>query len=342
MTVDGRFPLPLLFRGKVRDIYAVPGAERLLLVASDRVSAFDVVLKERVPDKGRILTHVTAWWLGAHLRDIPHHLVSVRDDEIRRAIPALSGHEDAWSGRSTLVRRTRPLPVECVVRGYISGSAWKEYREAGTLAGEAMPAGLAESDALPSPLFSPATKAHQGHDENIPFAGVVERLGEDLATRLRDCSLTIYERARAVAAAREIILADTKFEFGIAPNGELLLIDEVLTPDSSRFWPRDRYQPGHGQPSLDKQPIRDFLDGLSGWNKQVPPPPLPRAVVRAASGRYREIFRRLTGSPLDAWDPPRFANNPQPMGDIQALESSVAREPASGRTGAAAGKETDS
>ncbi len=335
MTVDGRLPLPLLFRGKVRDIYKAPG-DNLLLVASDRVSAFDVVMKERVPDKGRILTHITAWWLDAHLHDIPHHLVSVRDDEIRRAIPALSGHERGWSGRSTLVRRTRPLPVECVVRGYLSGSAWKEYREAGTLAGEPMPTGLAESEALNGPLFSPATKAREGHDENIPFAGVVERLGEDLAARLRDRSLAIYERARAVAAARGIILADTKFEFGIAPDGELLLIDEVLTPDSSRFWPRDRYRPGRGQPSLDKQPIRDYLDGLAGWNKRYPPPPLPRHVVEAASGRYRGLFRRLTGSPLDAWDPPRFGAIPEMAGDL------AAREPAFDRRAGAHDKETES
>lgn len=295
---DGTLPLPLLFRGKVRDVYAVP-EEYLLLVASDRVSAFDVVMNEPVPDKGRVLTQITAWWLRTHLGDIPNHLVSVCSDEIRTAVPALAGCEAEWAGRATLARRTRPLPVECVVRGYLSGSAWKEYRQSGTLAGEPLAPGLVESDALVPAIFSPATKAREGHDENITFRQVTDLLGTELAGRLRERSLDIYERGRAAAAEAGIILADTKFEFGVSPDGELLLIDEVLTPDSSRFWPREHYATGRGQPSLDKQPVRDYLETLSGWNKQYPPPPLPPEVVAATSERYRDVFRRLTGAGLD-------------------------------------------
>ncbi len=263
-------------------------------------------MREPVPDKGRVLTQITAWWLSTHLADIPNHLVSVRPDEIRRAIPALAACPEAWEHRTTLVRRTRPLPTECVVRGYLSGSAWKEYRESGTLAGEPLPPGLAESDPLVPAIFSPATKAQEGHDENITFEQVADLLGGDLASRLRARSLDIYERGRAAAAEAGIILADTKFEFGTSPDGDLLLIDEVLTPDSSRFWPREHYAPGRGQPSLDKQPVRDYLETLPDWDKQYPPPPLPSDVVAATSERYRNVFQRLTGTDLDAYEPPRF------------------------------------
>ena len=338
---DGALPLPLLFRGKVRDVYAVsdggtgdpgngtiasphghpPGAY-LLLVASDRVSAFDVVMKEPVPDKGRVLTQITAWWLSTHLRDIPHHLVSVRSDEIRRAVPALAECPEAWEGRATLVRRTRPLPVECVVRGYLSGSAWKEYCESGTLAGEPLAAGLAESDALVPAVFSPSTKADEGHDENITFQQVGGLLGSEVASRVRERSLDIYRRGRAAATDAGIILADTKFEFGTSLEGDLLLIDEVLTPDSSRFWPREHYAPGRGQPSLDKQPVRDYLGNLPDWNKQYPPPPLPAHVVEAASERYREVFRRLTGTALDDFEPPRFA-----AGRVTSAETAAVAPP---------------
>ncbi len=319
-------PLPLLFRGKVRDVYAVPGEDRgaagrdagdpwpgaaggdfLLLVASDRVSAFDVVMDEPVPGKGAVLTQVTAWWLSTVGRDIPHHLIAVRTDEIRAAVPALAGCEAEWAGRASLVRRTRPIPVECVVRGYLSGSAWKEYRESGTLAGEPLKEGLVESDALVPAIFSPATKAREGHDENITFGAVIDLLGAELAHRLRDRSIDIYERGRAAAAERGIILADTKFEFGISPEGgELLLIDEVLTPDSSRFWPREHYRTGRGQPSLDKQPLRDYLNGLVDWPKRYPPPPVPRSVIAATEERYHAVFERLVGVGLDAYEAPRF------------------------------------
>jgi phosphoribosylaminoimidazole-succinocarboxamide synthase len=299
-------PLPLLSRGKVRDVYEA-GPGMLLMVASDRVSAFDVVLPQPVPGKGEVLTQITAWWLshlqGAH----DHHLISVRPGEILDRVPELAGTRDQWERRSMLVKRTQPVLVECVVRGYISGSAWKEYRTQGTLAGERLPQGLVESGRLEPAIFSPATKAEQGdHDENIPFDAVVEILGPELAHELRRRSMEIYSAGAAMAAERGIILADTKFEFGIDTAGNLLLIDEVMTPDSSRFWPREHYEPGRGQPSLDKQPIRDYLDGLSGWNKKPPPPDLPENVVNASRDRYLEIFRRLTGTELGAYDPPRF------------------------------------
>lgn len=345
---DDALPLPLLFRGKVRDVYAVPDGpnsgdasgpaedgggqisrfptEHLLLVASDRVSAFDVVMNEPVPDKGRVLTQITAWWLGTHLQGIPHHLVSVRPDEIRRAVPKLAEYRGTWEGRATLVRRTSPFPVECVVRGYLSGSAWKEYRESGTLAGEPLPPGLVESGALAPAIYSPSTKAREGHDENITFAQVRRLLGAELAGRLRERSLDIYERGRAAAADADIILADTKFEFGNAPDGELLLIDEVLTPDSSRFWPRENYATGRGQLSLDKQPVRDYLENLTDWPKRYPPPPLPREIVAAASERYRDVFRRLTGTALDDFVAPRFraggAPDPSPPGTEQPCPTS--------------------
>lgn len=297
-------PLPLLHRGKVREVYEA-GPDTLLMVASDRVSAFDVILPDPIPGKGEVLTLLTAWWL-AQLEDLtPHHLLSVDPEAIAAAVPALGDlPRERWARRSMLVRRTEPVLVECVVRGYLSGSAWKEYGEHGTLAGEPLPPGLLESAPLDPPLFSPATKAQEGHDENIPFASVVETVGGDRADELRRRSLAIYRRGVEVAAGRGIILADTKFEFGIEPGtGRLLLIDEVLTPDSSRFWPAESYAVGRGQPSLDKQPVRDWLASLPDWDGHPPGPPLPPEVVRATSERYREIFRRLTGTEVDRWSP---------------------------------------
>ncbi len=299
-------PLPLLHRGKVRDVYRASG-DRLLLVATDRVSAFDVVMAEGVPDKGRVLTQITAWWLATHLSGTPHHLLSTRTEDICRAVPALARCTDQWEGRTSLVRRTRPAPVECVVRGHLAGSAWQEYRESGTLAGEPLPAGLVESAALDPPVFSPATKAQEGHDENITFGRAAALLGADLAAEVRRRSLALFARAHAAADERGILLADTKFEFGSASGGAVLLIDEALTPDSSRFWPARSYAPGRGQSSLDKQPIRDYLDAVPGWNRRAPPPPLPPAVTEAASARYRELFRQLTGSHLRDFEPPELA-----------------------------------
>jgi phosphoribosylaminoimidazole-succinocarboxamide synthase len=302
MTVvtESRLPLPLLRRGKVREVYEVD-AGHLLLVASDRVSAFDVVMREPIPRKGTVLTQVSAFWFERLAGVFPSHFVTARAAEILERIPALAGREREIAGRAMLVRRTTPVPFECVVRGYLSGSAWAEYRARGTLAGEPLAGGLIESARLESPLFSPATKAESGHDENVSFARMAEVLGRELATRLRDASLAVYRAGRDHAATRGIIIADTKFEFGTAPDGTLLLIDEVLTPDSSRFWPADRYVPGRGQPSFDKQPLRDYLAGVKaagGWNGEAPPPPLPTAVVEATSRRYLEAFRLLTGGEL--------------------------------------------
>ncbi len=299
-------PLPLLSKGKVRDVYEA-GADKLFMVASDRVSAFDVVLPQPVPGKGEVLTQVTAWWLSLLEGTVDHHLISVIPEEIEEHLPELKGTREQWARRAMLVRRTDPVLVECVVRGYITGSAWKEYKKEGTLAGEPLPEGLLESGRLEPAIFSPATKAQEGdHDENITFGVVEDLLGSDLAHTLRHLALEIYGFGSRTAEERGIILADTKFEFGKDAEGRIILIDEVLTPDSSRFWPREHYQVGRGQPSLDKQPIRDYLDTLSDWDKKPPPPDLPDEVVGATTERYLEIFRRLTGIELSAYDPPRF------------------------------------
>lgn len=297
-TID--LPLPLLRRGKVREVFEVD-AGRLLLVASDRVSAFDVVMDQPIPRKGAVLTQLSAWWFRKLASQQPSHFLTSDTAEIVREIPALAGNEEALAGRSMLVRRTRPVPFECVVRGYLAGSAWKEYAESGTLAGEPLPEGLRESDRLEPPLFSPATKAESGHDENVRFAQLEHVLGADAAAELRNASLAIYASGRDAAAARGIIVADTKFEFGHDSAGNLLLIDEVLTPDSSRFWPADRYQPGRSQPSFDKQPLRDWLAAersAGRWCGDAPGPTLPPEVVRATSERYLDAYRRLTGHDL--------------------------------------------
>jgi phosphoribosylaminoimidazole-succinocarboxamide synthase len=299
-------PLPLLRRGKVREVYVVDD-ERLLLVASDRVSAFDVVMDERVPHKGAVLTQLTAWWLRELGDLVPHHMLSADVDEIVAAVPALAGCRGALAGRAMLCIRTDVFPIECVVRGYLSGSAWKEYGTRGTLAGEPLPPGLVESDRFDPPRFSPATKAESGHDENIPVAEVRRRLGDDAAAALETLSRLVYARGRDLAAARGIIIADTKFEFGRDRAGTIRLIDEVLTPDSSRFWPAESYTPGRSQPSFDKQPLRDYLDGerrAGRWNGEAPPPPLPAEVVEATSLRYRDAFQRITGTPLPVPDAP--------------------------------------
>lgn len=303
--VRSDLPLPLLHQGKVRDLYDA-GDDMLLIVASDRVSAFDVVLPQPIPSKGEVLTQITAWWLAGLHGSIDHHLLSVDPDTIIRRIPLLEDTRDTWARRSMLVRRTEPLMVECVVRGYITGSAWREYRDHGTLAGQPLAEGLVESQRLEPPIFSPATKAVEGHDENITFEDAGRILGSETAERTRDLSLRIYEHGSRVAEEHGIILADTKFEFGFDAEGRLLLIDEVLTPDSSRFWPGESYEMGRGQPSLDKQPVRDYLDGLEDWDKAPPPPDLPAHVVEATTNRYKEIFRRLTGIELDDYQPPVF------------------------------------
>ncbi len=302
MTVAELSGIPLrhLRRGKVREVYVVD-ADRLLLVATDRVSAFDVVMSEAIPHKGAVLTQITAWWLRQFESLVHHHMLSADVDEIIAQVPSLSDHRTALAGRAMLCRRTDVFPVECVVRGYISGSAWKEYRATGTLAGEPLATGLRESDRLEPAIFSPATKAETGHDENITIARMASTIGAPMAEELERLSRLVYESGRDIAAKRGIIIADTKFEFGRDRDGAITLIDEVLTPDSSRFWPADRYTPGTSQPSFDKQPLRDYLDGerrAGHWNGDAPPPPLPQAVVDATSARYLDAFRRITGTTL--------------------------------------------
>jgi phosphoribosylaminoimidazole-succinocarboxamide synthase len=292
-------PLDLARRGKVRDVYHVD-EERLLIVATDRVSAFDVVMRETVSLKGAVLTQLTAWWLRQLEGIVEHHMLSVDAEEIAREVPVLDRYRDGLRGRAMLTLRAEVFPVECVMRGYLAGSAWKEYRASGTLAGEPMPPGLRESDRLERPLFSPATKAATGHDENITVERVAEIVGREHGRRLEALSRDVYGFGCRTAEARGIIIADTKFEFG-ALGGRIILVDEVLTPDSSRFWPADRYEPGRTQPSFDKQPLRDYLDAerrAGRWNGDAPPPPLPEEVLAATSARYLEAYRRITGSAL--------------------------------------------
>src|SRR5215469_928570 len=278
-----------LNRGKVRDLYEIDG--QLLLVASDRLSAFDVVLPTPIPNKGRMLTQLSLFWFNL-LRDvIPNHIVTATDFPA-----ALAPYRAQLEGRSMLCKKAQPLPIECVVRGYLVGSGWKDYRATGKVCGIALPAGLRESERLPAAIFTPSTKATKGHDENISFDGAVSLVGAELAEKARSVSLEIYRRAVAYAEPRGIILADTKFEFGILGD-ELIWIDEALTPDSSRFWPADGYQPGRAQPSYDKQFVRDYLERI-GWNKQPPAPNLPPDVVAATRDKYREAYRQLTGNEL--------------------------------------------
>ena len=305
MTITARstltsLPLRHLRRGKVREVYEVD-ADRLLMVATDRVSAFDVVMNEAVPHKGAVLTQMTAWWLRRFEGDVYHHMISSDIDEIIGEVPALAPHRDELAGRAMLCHRTEVFPVECVVRGYISGSAWKEYRDRGTLAGESLPPGLLESGRFAEPLFSPATKAETGHDENITRDEMANIIGTPVAHELERLSLHVYSLGRDVAEQRGIIIADTKFEFGSDAHDRITLIDEVMTPDSSRFWPADRYEPGHAQPSFDKQPLRDYLDAerrAGRWNGEYPPPRLPPEVIDATSARYLDAFRRITGQHL--------------------------------------------
>ena len=308
LMTTSELPLRRLARGKVRDVYEVD-SERLLLVATDRVSAYDVVMAEPIPMKGAVLTQTSAWWFRQFDKIVNHHMISADADEIIAAVPALKGHGDALAGRAMLCKRGTVFPIECVIRGYLSGSAWREYSKDGTLAGERLPVGLRESGRLDPPIFSPATKAESGHDENITVARMREVLGDEVTDELERLTRLVYTRGRDVAAARGIIIADTKFEFGRTGSGEILLIDEVMTPDSSRFWPADEYAPGRPQPSFDKQPLRDWLDverHAGRWNGDAPPPKLPPEVVDATSKRYLEAYRRLTGVDLTAQGVSRF------------------------------------
>jgi phosphoribosylaminoimidazole-succinocarboxamide synthase len=285
------FPgLKLRGRGKVRDIYDL--GDKLLIVATDRLSAFDVVLPTPIPDKGKVLTQLSLYWFETLANVVPNHVLSGTD-----FTGALAPYAASLQGRAMVVRKTEPLPVECVVRGYISGSGWKDYQKTGAICGISLPTGLRESDKLPEPIFTPSTKATTGHDENISFEETVAQIGRPLAEKIRDTSLEIYQQASNRAAKHGIIIADTKFEFGLIGD-ELIWIDEALTPDSSRFWPADQYAPGKAQPSFDKQYVRDYLERI-GWNKQPPGPDLPADVVTATQAKYREAYQKVTGRPLD-------------------------------------------
>jgi phosphoribosylaminoimidazole-succinocarboxamide synthase len=288
------FPeLKLQASGKVRDVYHLD-SERLLFVATDRISAFDYVLATGIPHKGSVLTQISLFWFEL-LRDlIPNHVVTA---DVEQYPAQAQKYADQLRGRSMMVMRAEMFPVECVVRGYVSGSAWKEYKSSGRVCGIQLPAGLKESDRLPEPIFTPATKATSGHDENIPFEEMTRIVGVELSTQLRDVSLKIYKKAADYALQRGIIIADTKFEFGMTSKG-ITLADEVLTPDSSRFWPADKYQPGRAQDSYDKQYVRDYLEEIR-WNKQPPAPALPTEVARRTSDKYLEAFHQLTGRELD-------------------------------------------
>lgn len=293
-------PYPLLRSGKVREMYDL--GENLLLVASDRISAFDCVVPQPIPDKGAVLTQMSRYWFDRTTHVVRNHCLSAQPDEMVELEPRLADTREHWAGRGMLVKRAEPFPVECVVRGYITGSAWKEYRSSGTLAGEPLPDGLVEAQELEDPIFSPATKAEEGdHDENITFAQVKSIVGTKVAEYLKETSIRLYRFARDHARSNGILIADTKFEFGTSPTGELLLIDEALTPDSSRFWPADGYEPGSTPASLDKQPVRDYLERLvqaGEWDRRPPAPDLPEEVVTATTERYREAYRRITGDTL--------------------------------------------
>ena len=307
--------LTLHRRGKVRDVYEID--DRLLIVATDRISAFDYVLGSGIPDKGKVLTQLSAFWFDRMGDLVPHHLIST---DVQAFPEPARRHADQLRGRTMLVRKTDPVPIECVARGYLSGSGWKEYQQTGRVCGIELPSGLRESDRLPEPIFTPATKAESGHDVNISEAEAGRLVGADLISRLKELTLEIYSRGVAHAESKGIIIADTKFEFGLArrssglsaearsakvegaeaalaPTDEIVLIDEVLTPDSSRFWPRDQYEPGHGQPSFDKQYVRDYLEAIK-WNKQPPVPSLPDDVIHRTREKYVEAYRLLTGTEL--------------------------------------------
>lgn len=288
--------LKLISRGKVRDLY--DAGDALLMVASDRLSAFDVVLPTPIPDKGRVLTQISLFWFEYLQPVVKNHLLSAKVAEFPAAV---RGDAEQLRGRTMLARKLEMVPIECIVRGYLSGSGWKEYKKSGTVCGIQLPAGLQESSKLPAPIFTPSTKAESGHDENINLEQAAALVGRKTAEALRDLSIAVYRRAAEYAEGRGIILADTKFEFGRMPGageaGDLILADEVLTPDSSRFWPRDKYQPGRAQDSYDKQYVRDYLEQIH-WNKQAPGPELPAEVVAKTTEKYREAYRQLTGKPL--------------------------------------------
>lgn len=289
---ESYLPLPLLSRGKVRDIYSI-GHDKLLIVTSDRLSAFDYVLPNPIPFKGHVLTQISVFWFEFLRELVPNHLISADITKMGLPQDLLDQYGEDLSGRTMLVKRAKPFPIECVVRGYIAGSGWKDYLKTGFVCGHKLPPGLKQCQRFPEPLFTPATKAMTGHDENISFEEAAKIVGEKKAAKLKNLSLEIYKKGAAYAESRGIIMADTKFEFGEL-NGDIILIDEILTPDSSRFWPRDRYEPGRDQPSFDKQIVRNYLLEIA-WNQTPPVPTLPGSIVEKTSAAYLEIYERLTG-----------------------------------------------
>jgi phosphoribosylaminoimidazole-succinocarboxamide synthase len=293
---ETNLPLPYVGRGKVRDIYAA-GEDALLIVTTDRLSAFDVVLPDPIPSKGRVLTQISVFWFEFLRSIVPHHLLTANLDEMKLPREVKEKFGPVLRGRSMLVKKAKPLPVECVVRGYLTGSGWKDYQKTGAVCGHKLPSGLRQCDKLAKPLFTPATKATVGHDENIDFKETVKRIGEKTARRVEELTLALYEKGRDYAETKGILIADTKFEFGLLGE-ELILIDEMLTPDSSRFWPKEGYEPGRDQPSFDKQIVRNHLLTLD-WNQKPPGPKLPPEIIEKTSNAYRDIYRRLVGRELD-------------------------------------------
>lgn len=292
---ETQLPLPLVNRGKVRDIYAI-GRDKLLIVTSDRLSAFDVVLPTPIPDKGKVLNQISLFWFEKFKHLVPNHILTADVDQMGLGVKLLEGFRSSLAGRSILVRRAKPLPVECVVRGFIAGSGWKDYLKTGKICGHLPPKGLLQCQELPEPIFTPATKAAVGHDMNIGFEEAVKLVGAKVAGEIRDLSVDIYKEGVKYAKHCNILIADTKFEFG-ERDGKLILIDEVLTPDSSRFWPKETYKPGQDQPSLDKQIVRNYLLE-SGWNQTPPGPELPARIAEKTSAAYKDVFRRLTGKDI--------------------------------------------
>lgn len=292
---ETKLPLPLVSRGKVRDIYGI-GDERLLIITTDRLSAFDVVLPNPIPDKGRVLNQISLFWFDKFRDLVPNHIITSDMSRMGLGSDVVEKQGPILTGRSMLVHRAKPLPVECVVRGFIAGSGWKDYLKTGAICGHALPPGLKQCQELPVPIFTPATKATEGHDMNITFEDVVRLVGQDTAKEVRDLSITLYKKAVEYARARGIIIADTKFEFGFL-GGKLILIDEVLSPDSSRFWPTERYEEGRDQPSFDKQIVRNHLLE-SGWDQRPPGPELPQRIIQRTSSAYKDVYKRLTGKEL--------------------------------------------
>lgn len=288
---ETKLPLPMIGRGKVRDIYAV-GKDKLLIVTTDRLSAFDVILPNPIPFKGKVLTQISLFWFDLFASIVPHHLITADVGKMGLPKEVMDQYGAQLAGRTMLVKRAKPLPVECVVRGYVAGSGWKDYQKTGAVCGHVLPKNLKQCEKLAKPLFTPATKETKGHDINIDFAEMVKRVGQKTAERIRDISIQLYEKGRDYADARGILIADTKFEFGLLGD-QLILIDEVLTPDSSRFWPKDRYEAGHDQPSYDKQIVRNHLLQIQ-WNQKPPAPNLPEQIVAETSRAYQDVFERLT------------------------------------------------